>query len=326
MASLVSVLMPAYNYAHFAEEAVRSAWAQTWRPLELIAVDDGSTDGTFELLSRLQAESPIPMRVIRGEHGGVSAAVGLALKEAEGEYIALLHADDYFEPEKIAKQMAEIVHQPDVSLVHTEYIGIDQFGRETGYDSGGDLPPARGDALRALLLLQVDVRSMTVLYRRSALIEHGYDPTLPVEDWQSILRLARHGKIAHVPEPLVYRRAHTTNISYTYRKRSGFSFREIARDVIDEVIPPDLDRERVYAIHSAVAIKNAIANGAWTKAADGLRQCLTELPRHRMLLLWRVAPGLRSFVWMRYVKNRVPRRLLRAVMGARAARRLQAYR
>lgn len=318
---LVSLVMPAYNYAHFAEEAVRSAWAQTWRPLELIAVDDGSTDRTFELLTKLKAESPIPMTVILGEHKGVSGAVDLALRAAKGEFVAILHADDYFRPDKIEKQMALIVDEPDVTLVHTEYLGIDQHGRPTGYDSGGDLPPARGDALRSLLLLEADVRSITILYRRSALSDTGYDASLPVEDWQSILRLAQKGKIAHCPEPLAYRRAHTTNISFTYRKKSKFSFREIGRDIIDEVAPSDMNMEHVYAIHSAVAIKNAVANGAWTKAADGLRQCLAEFPNERLYLLRHAVLGLRSRLWMRYLKNTIPRELLRAVMSRRAARR-----
>lgn len=323
-APLVSLLTPAYNYAHFVEKAVRSAWAQTWRPLELIAIDDGSTDGTFELLNKLRDESPIPMTVIRGQHGGVSSATNLGLKAAKGEFVGLLHADDWFAPQKIEKQMKAFLTDPRVTLSHTEYVGVDQNGNETGYDSGLDLPPASGAALRSLLLLEADVRSMTVLYRRAAL-DQGYDSTLPVEDWQSILRLAARGMVAHVAEPMAYRRAHTTNISYTYRNKSGFSFRDIGKAIIDEVCPSDLDREFVYAIHSSVAIRNALANGAWLKAADGLKQCFEALPSQRWYLLRHVAPGLRSFIWMRYVKKRVPPALLRELMGLRAARRARQF-
>lgn len=323
-APLVTLLTPAYNYAHFVERAVRSAWTQTWRPLELIAIDDGSTDGTFELLNKLRDDSPIPMTVIRGQHGGVSAATNLGLAAAKGEFVGLLHADDWFKPEKIAKQMEAFIADPTVTLSHTEYVGVDQHGNPTGYDSGLDLPPASGDALRKLLLLEADVRSMTVLYRRSAL-DRGYDSSLPVEDWQSILRLAARGKVAHLAEPLAFRRAHTTNISYTYRNKSGFSFRDIGKDIIDEVCPADLDRELIYAIHSSVAIRNALANGAWAKAADGVKQCFEALPRQRLYLLKHVAPGLRSFVWMRYVKKRLPPGLLRRAMTIRAAWRARQY-
>jgi hypothetical protein len=129
-----------------------------------------------------------------------------------------------------------------------------------------------------------------------------------------------------VDEPLAFRRAHSTNISYTYRNKSGFSFRDIGKQIIDEVCPKDLDREFVYAIHSSVAIRNAIANGAWSKAADGLRQCLEALPSQRLYLLSHVTPGLRSFVWMRYFKKRFPPELLRRAMSLRAALRSKRFR
>ena len=174
--TLVSVCVPTYNYAQYIERAVASIFTQSHRPLELIVVDDGSTDNTLEILARLQADAPIPMKVVQGKHKGVSAALNLALAAATGEWICILAADDIARPDRVEKQVAAIAD--GVVLIHSEYTCIDQFGAPTLYDSSTDLPPARGDALRDLLLLRSDVRSMTVMIKKLALDEHPYDALL----------------------------------------------------------------------------------------------------------------------------------------------------
>lgn len=317
--------MPAYNYGHFIEEAVRSVFAQTYRPLELVVVDDGSTDNTWATLERLRLGAPIPMKVLKGEHRGVSAALNLALRNASGEWINILHADDYARPDRVERQLAAT--SPGVVLVHSEYVCVDEHGKLTGYDSSVDLPPVSGDALRRLLLLQGDVRSMTVMFRKATFDEMGeYDETLPVEDWQSILRLSKRGRVAHVPEPLVFRRVHSTNISFTaHRKKKTFSFKEIGIDVLKEVCPADLDLEHVLATHTAVVLRNALALGAFEKVADGLRQAFAEFPRQRARILRETAYGASSYVWMRFLKDTLPAPAVQALLRTKAlAMRLRA--
>jgi glycosyltransferase involved in cell wall biosynthesis len=314
----ISILMPAYNYGHYIEQAVRSAFAQTYAPVELIVVDDGSTDDTWAKLERLKPQSPFPMHLLKGAHKGVAAALNLATRSAKGEWLAILHADDWFHPEKLARQVATLDGEA-VVLSHTEYVCVDEHGKETGYSSSTDMPPATGDALRRLLLLQADVRSMTMLIRRSALERIGpYDESLPVEDWQSILRLARVGQIRHVPEQLVFRRVHGQNISIGAQKLKKFDFKEIGIEVLREVAPPDLDFDRLCVMHSSVVIRNAMAQGGWKKAIDGLEQCWERFPRHRALLLALTADGVRSFVWLHGVRDRLPPSALKALLGLKA--------
>lgn len=317
-ATLVSTCMPAYNYGHFIEEAVRSVFAQTHRPLELVVVDDGSTDNTWSILERLKAEAPIPMTVLKGEHRGVSAALNLALRHATGEWISILHADDYARPDRVEKQLAVV--GPDVVLVHCEYVCVDEKGELTGYDSSVDLPPLEGKALRALVELKGDVRSMTVMFRKSAFLQMGeYDESLPVEDWQSILRLSKLGLVAHVPEQLIYRRVHSTNISFTaHKKKKTFSFKEIGIDVLKEVCPPDLDLSHVLATHTAVVLRNALALGAFEKVADGLRQGFAEFPSERAYLLRETLKGVPSYVWMRGLRERLPDGAVRTLLRGKS--------
>ena len=312
---LVTICMPAYNYGAFVEGAVRSAWAQTYPHLELVVVDDGSTDDTWAILERLRVESPFPMHIVQGEHRGVSAAMNLALRHARGEWICVLHADDIALPDRVALQVAAASDQ-DV-LVHTEYRCIDHDGSPTEYDSSVDPPPAVGDALRALLHLRCDVRSMTLMYRRAAFV--GYDETLPLEDWQSILRLAAAGRVAHVREQTVLRRVHRTNWGgQLHRQKKSFSFSDIAETVLIEVCPPDVDIERVLLTHSACAIRHALAVGAFAKMADGLRVCWARFPAQRGRLLALVGPGVSSYLWLHQVRDRLPAKAVVRLVRAKA--------
>ncbi len=310
--------MPTYNYGQFIEQAVRSVFEQDYRPIELIVVDDGSTDRTWELLQRLQAGSPIPMKTIQGQHRGVSAALNLALSAASGEWICILAADDIARPDRVSKQLA--VTLPGVVLVHSEYSCMDQFGAASLYDSSTDLPPAQGESLRDLLLLRSDVRSMTVMIRRAALAaQNPYDERLPSEDWQSILRLARAGTIAHVPEQLVERRVHSGSASVTgHRLKKTFSFTEIGIDVLREVTPPDLAIDRVLAIHTAVVLRNALALGAFEKVLDGLRKGFAEFPTQRALLLRETLRAVPSYFWVHGLRERLPKTAVQQLLKLKA--------
>lgn len=318
MKPLVSICMPTYNYGQYIELAVRSAFEQDYRPLELVIVDDGSTDNTWDVLARLQAKAPFTMKVIKGLHRGVSAALNLAVAAANGEWVSVFAADDISRSDRVSKQIAATTE--DVLLVHSEYTCIDEYGTPSAYDSTTDLPPASGRDLRDLLLLRSDVRSMTVMIRRSGLREHQpYDEHLPAEDWQSILRLAKAGLISHVPEQLVYRRVHSASASFTsHRKKKTFSMQEIGVDVLREVCPPELSFDRVGVLHASVVIRNAVAIGAWEKVADGLRQCWRAFPSERALLVASCSSGLVSYAWVNGMRARTPPAALKLLLRLKA--------
>lgn len=309
--------MPTYNYGHYLEEAIRSVFAQTYRPLELIVVDDGSTDNTSAVLEEVVANAPIPVKVVMGDHRGVAATLNKALKSSRGEWICILAADDVATPERVQKQVEAV--EAGTVMVHSEYECIDSKGTRLPYDSSTDLPPARGAALRSLLLLQADVRSMTVMIRRTALESQPYDETLPSEDWQSILRLSKVGEIAHVPEALVLRRVHLASASFTgHRNKSTFSFKEIGLDVLREVTPPDLPLDRVCAIHTSVVLRNALALGAFKKVQDGFRQSFDEFPDQRAFIVAETLKAVPSYFWTHGIRERMPDGALRALLKLKA--------
>jgi glycosyltransferase involved in cell wall biosynthesis len=109
----VSVIIPAYNAAAYVTRAIESALAQTHRPLEILVVDDGSSDQTAGIVERL----PAPVRLIRKANGGPATARNLGASQAQGDWLALLDADDWWFPDKLRAQLLYGV-APDIGMVH----------------------------------------------------------------------------------------------------------------------------------------------------------------------------------------------------------------
>jgi teichuronic acid biosynthesis glycosyltransferase TuaG len=118
----ISVIIPTYNRKEKALRAIKSVLEQDIKKLEVLVIDDGSTDGTSEYLN----EQGLPIKVISKENGGVSSARNLGIKSATGNYIAFLDSDDIWLPNKLNKQIKFFKDNPDVCLVYTDqYLNID---------------------------------------------------------------------------------------------------------------------------------------------------------------------------------------------------------
>lgn len=108
----VSVLIPTYNRAEYLGEAIQSVLAQTYRDFEIVVVDDGSTDGTTELIRRYPC-----VRYVYQDHAGIPQTRNRALAEAQGDWIAWLDSDDLYTPDKLEKQVRYVLTHPDCSIV-----------------------------------------------------------------------------------------------------------------------------------------------------------------------------------------------------------------
>ncbi len=116
-ALLSSVIIPVYNGERFLAETLRSVFAQTLLPDEIIVVDDGSTDGTAALVARLAATAPAPVRYLYQENRGPAAARNTGIKQAQGATLAFLDADDLWTPEKQQTQMALLTATAEVHII-----------------------------------------------------------------------------------------------------------------------------------------------------------------------------------------------------------------
>ena len=117
---LVSVIIPSYNAARYVAEAVASALAQTYQPLEIILINDGSTDDTEEVILPYVGK----VRYFYQPNRGLSVTRNRAIALARGELIAFLDADDVWLPEKLARQVDCLTQNPRVGLVHTNYVKL----------------------------------------------------------------------------------------------------------------------------------------------------------------------------------------------------------
>ena len=217
----VSVVIPTYNYADFIAEAVESVLAQTFPIFEIIVVDDGSTDNTAEVIKQFGDK----VRYIKQKNSGVCAARNNGVKNASGDFIAFLDADDDWLPEKIEKQIAKFDEDAEIGLVHC---GMREFDTETGETLRLHIEGEEGWVADDLLLFEKPVVigcGGSILVSRQAFEEvSGFDINLKVgEDWDFCYRLARKFKVGFVREILVDYRNHGNN--------SHLNIREMERSV-----------------------------------------------------------------------------------------------
>lgn len=210
---LASVVIPAHNAEAFLSDAVRSVLDQTWRQLELIIVDDGSTDGTGPLADELRAADD-RIRVVHKPNGGLSSARNAGIAAAKGDALSFLDADDAFLPEKLAHQMAFLEHFPGCDLVFSDYYIGDRDLTPIWLESVQ--PPT--DRMNDYVLFRNAFAPFCPLLRRRLVRAVGtFDETLRVsEDWDYWIRAAQVGKFSYLPGPVGVYRTHPQQMHHNH--------------------------------------------------------------------------------------------------------------
>jgi len=206
----VSVVIPTYNYARYVPEAIDSVLAQSFEELEVIVVDDGSTDQTAEILRAFGGQ----LRDIRQEHRGLSAARNTGIRAARGQYVAFLDSDDLWLPDKVSLQVARLDAEPEVGLVYGETLFFHDSTPATLTLHSRFAPHPSGRILSWLVRGNV-ILSPTPMVRRELFERVGlFDETLSAcEDWDMWIRIARVCEIAYVDRVLAKSRQHQENMS-----------------------------------------------------------------------------------------------------------------
>ncbi len=247
MVPLVSVIIPTYNRTDLVRQALASVKAQTYRDFEIVVVDDGGTDGTFEVLSAWRE-----IRVLRhAGRRGVSAARNTGINAARGEWLAFLDSDDLWLPDKLARQMAYLEGRPDL-LCQTDETWVRRGVRVN--------KPLSHRKVAGRIFLPSLTRCMispsAVILNRRLLSDHGaFDETLPAaEDYDLWLRLTWRYEVGLVDESLVIKRGgHPDQLSRQWGL-DRFRIRALAK-LLEE---PDLPRPYARAARQTLAVKCAI--------------------------------------------------------------------
>ena len=222
----VSVVMPAYNAEKYIAKAIRSVFDQTSDDWELIIVNDGSTDRTADVAGGFAGPK---IQLVNQANGGAGHARNTGFAHARGRYVALLDADDWYEPQHLERSAGFLDDQPRCSLVGTNYLFIDYKGETTLGCKPGEILGRPGDGLipdyfRATMRNRCYPITCCALFRRELIPElGGFDPSLPSdEDHDFWTRWAMRTQFGYIDQPLCYYRIDTPNSN---RKNLGESIR-----------------------------------------------------------------------------------------------------
>jgi len=219
---LVSVIIPAYNHEMYIEEALQSVIDQTYKNIELIVIDDGSTDRTAEIIENFRKKNQDKnIQFIKKQNEGICKTLNRGLVLATGDYVAFLASDDKWIENKIDEQVAFMENNKNIGLVCSDAY-FTKFNQDTNlkwsnYKAGMDQYFKKGIQncnMHEVLLARPLLCAVTVMLRRSIFNEVDYfDEKLRSEDTDMWLRVARKYPIGYINQPLVYYRMHGTNIS-----------------------------------------------------------------------------------------------------------------
>lgn len=211
---LVSVVIPTYNRRDTVLASIESVLAQTYEQLEVLVIDDGSTDGTGASIRDRYGTDP-RVRYVWQENAERCAARNAGIGLARGEFVAFLDSDDLWLPEKLAKQLQVFAADPRVDLVHADFAPYDAEGNATFSEPR---PAEHGKQVGDVfdyLLTSDPIGTLTVVVRRAALEERGSfrnDPHLiPFEDWELWARISYRSRVGYVPEQVALYRVHDGN-------------------------------------------------------------------------------------------------------------------
>lgn len=210
----VSVIIPSYNCERYIAETIDSVLNQSFRDIELIVVDDGSTDRTREIVSSYGSR----VRLITQANAQVCAARNRGIREATGEFVCLMDHDDYWFPHKLARQLEEFQARPEAGVVYSSFIRWHadtggQFPAPAGFDLASwpdDIDPDFSGWIYHQFLLDCWMLTSTAMFRSEVFQRCGaFDESLPYsEDWDLWLRISREYPFIQLRRPTTLYRQH----------------------------------------------------------------------------------------------------------------------
>jgi glycosyltransferase involved in cell wall biosynthesis len=258
---LVSVIMPAYNAAEHIAETIESVLIQNYRNFELIVVDDGSTDNTRNIVTSFENDK---IKYFYKDNGGPSGARNLAIKKAKGQYIMPLDADDMITPDFITRHLEEFEKHPDVDLVYSDVLLIDENSTPIRIMNKPEYQDQRY-LIRDLFRAGHPIVPFRLGIRRTVFEKIGlYDEDLLIgEDYDMMRRFVKARlKSHHLSEPLHLRRMRTDSLSGNFSAQKAKCHFEVIRRFTDTFTYDEL-----------------FPDVAWDKMASGMKQlhakCLT---------------------------------------------------
>ena len=290
-APLISVCMPVYNAERYLGEAVESILTQTLGDFELLALDDGSTDGSLRILQHYAAHDP-RIRLISRPNKGLVTSLNELVDQARGEFLARMDADDITMPERFEKQVDYLRAHPDCAVVGCRVWETDADG-----DTVAEYPTLSDhdeiDAFHFRLMGPALLHPSVMMRRAAVQAIGGYRSFAVSEEVDLYLRLAEHWRLGRVPDYLLKYRIHGTNYSHhpqtverSYRANCDILIDAYRRRNLPASLPPP---ETVWGIPTLSAIEQDYICG-WRSLLAGHLRTARKYAR-RLLIRRPLAPN-----------------------------------
>lgn len=292
---LVSIIIPVYNGSDYIGEAVESALAQTYPNVEVLVVNDGSTDaGATERVARGFSNR---IRYISKENGGVASALNLGIQSAEGEFISWLSHDDVYYPYKIERQVAVLRNHSAAAIAYSDYEQISAAGatlRPIRHPRPSGVPIAR------ILLETFFINGCSLLIPKTCFKRVGYfDETLRTsQDYDMWFRLAREFPWVYAPGVVLKSRIHprqgSKRLAHFSRECDEIHIKWLSRMEVEEFTGPDVMPAAEFFFYAAECLRRKAFSGASNWA---LRRAFEENRNRRGTLnAWKIVKG--AMLWM----------------------------
>ncbi|MCI0337220.1 MAG: glycosyltransferase [Acidobacteria bacterium] len=276
MSPKVSVIIPVYNTEEFIAGTIQSVLDQTYQNYEIIAVDDGSTDSTLQILRRLEPQ----INIFTKDNGGPASARNVAIQNSVGEYIAFLDSDDLWIESKLEEQVAYLDRHPEIGLLFGQAL---MFVEENGEKKIQSKIGYTDDPRFCRLLLGDFIPNSTVVIRRDCVDRVGLlnESLFAAEDYEYWMRIARLFPIAGLPKPLAYYRIRDGNLLGDGRNiDKGLHYSLAALREVEKIFPKmwdecGVDRNLLFArlhIRAGFAWKQ---KGSWNECLLRFAKALT---------------------------------------------------
>jgi len=276
----ISVLMTVYNLAPYLQAAIESLRKQTLRDFELVVVENGSTDGGKDIIRPLTQGLNVKLIDLKDNIGRVPA-LNVAMKEAEGDYVAILDADDIAHPRRFETQVALLDSRPHVMMVSSYVRTIDETGQVTGHYT---VPLDTRTLHDAMAYMNPFWHSACTFRRGDAIAVGGHDRRYPTaNDLALWIALSRRGELAVIPEELADIRSHASNMTNALPYAISRFNEELDLYKLAQTLPgisseaKRQGREAIARLHFNIA-KRFFRSGHPVQAAAELVKCVFSAP------------------------------------------------
>lgn len=296
---LVSVIIPTYNRAGLIARSIKSALAQTHRNLEIIVVDDGSTDNTKEVVAAFGGA----IQYFYKPNSGPSPTRNLGIQKAKGKYVAFLDSDDLWEPTKIEKQLDHFQKNPGLGMVSTNYRYIDAQDRVIKDPAAQHGYTVSHSFLRDLLEIRFPFATPAFMIRKTVFDDIGlFNEQLKIsEDLDFLVRLGLKYHVGYIDEVMVSVRMHENHLMReTPRYQVWLDSVNVLRSYEDDIRKRIPDARKYFAKFYSIAGNSALLGGDRAKAFELYRQAVGCQP----FTLKGYKDCLRCILPMNYLKQK----------------------